>query len=376
MPVIHFRDDEDSYAAWLSANPDGFVFNHFGGRDGGMNIIHRASCSFLQRSMDEGRRTRNEKICSDDLDHLVAVVDRLRVDAGGWKRCGNCLPNRAASHSDVSKRIRSARSSISALPAQATFAVGRPSFTPPVRSEDFTLWRPTKELEGLDVEPRLASWDAKSHPSQLRLRTYLDRVEAAFVRQLRDPDALFYVDIDVVLASGTDLLHHHDLENYLTPIAQRLRSPAIVLARGVKRHPEHSADHSRVTLGQVEPGARFESWNFRAVRMVGPTGSNTWKETLRQELIGTNVENAAEGPLAMVIAWRSNRRPTSWWNAWKGTGDALGPILGEPIPENPFNPADDRIVRLEMHYNSSPDLRGETHLGIWWQVVGEQRSGR
>ena len=191
MPVKHFRDDEDSYAAWLLAHPDGFVFNHFGGRNGGMNVIHRASCSFLHRPTDEGRRTRIEKICSDKLDHLVTVVDRLRVNAGGWKRCGICLPNKATSHSGVSKRIRSsrrsARSSVNALPVRSTPAVGRQSSTPAVGSEDFTLWRPTKELECLDIEPRLASWDAKSHPSQLRLQAYLDRVEAAFVRHLREP---------------------------------------------------------------------------------------------------------------------------------------------------------------------------------------------
>ena len=92
MSVERFHHNEAGYATWLEVNPAGFVFNHFGGRYGAMNVVHRASCSFLHRSRDEGRRTRYEKICSDDLECLVAVADRLRADAGGWKRCGRCDP--------------------------------------------------------------------------------------------------------------------------------------------------------------------------------------------------------------------------------------------------------------------------------------------
>ena len=95
MPVVRFHDDEDGYAAWHSANRNGFVFNHFGGRNGEMNVVHRSECRHLHRSADEGGRTRYEKICNDGLDGLVAVVDQIRVDAGGWKYCGICLSGRA-----------------------------------------------------------------------------------------------------------------------------------------------------------------------------------------------------------------------------------------------------------------------------------------
>ena len=93
MSVERFHHDESRYATWLEENPSGFVFNHFRGSDGYMNIVHRASCSFLRRSRDERRRTRYEKICSKDLERLTAFVDQLRADAGGWKRCGRCCPS-------------------------------------------------------------------------------------------------------------------------------------------------------------------------------------------------------------------------------------------------------------------------------------------
>ena len=205
MQVIHFREDEAAYAAWLVANPHGFVFNHFRAQNGAMNVTHIASCSFLHRLRDEGRRTQVEKVCSDDLGFLVSVVDDLRAHAGGWKWCGSCFKNRATSPSNIAKRIPSAHpsagSAIGSSPAPAMAALGGSPSTPPVRAEDFTLWRPTSALECLYIEPRLASWDAKTHPSQLRLGAYLETIQAAFEQHLRDPQKALYLEVEVVRPS-------------------------------------------------------------------------------------------------------------------------------------------------------------------------------
>ncbi len=225
-----------------------------------------------------------------------------------------------------------------------------------------------REIETLDIEPRLASWDAISHPSHQRLQTYLDKVEQAFAGHLGAQDARFYLHVEVVRPARTDLLRDHDLENYLTPIAQRLRSPAVVLATAVKRHPTKPADRSRVTLGRVTRAARFKGWNFCAANVTGSPDSGSWKAALRQQPIDARARPAAAGPLNMVIALRCDpSRRRAWWNIWKQAGDALGPILGEPRRAAPFHPADDRVVRLEMHYSPKRDLHGETQLGIWWQ---------
>ena len=90
---------------------------------------------------------------------------------------------------------------------------------------------------------------------------------------------------------------------------------------------------------------------------------------LRQGLIDAGVLQAKEGPLAMVIALRLDPARRSWWNAWKPAGDALGPILGEPSSGNPFHPADDRIVSLELHFSPAPGLNNQTQVGIWWKEV-------
>lgn len=87
-----FKDDEAGYARWLLQNPHGFVFNHFGGAGRPDNVLHRASCVFLRRPSDEGRRTVVEKRVSNDIVWLVEHLDSLRSSAGGWKICSFCCP--------------------------------------------------------------------------------------------------------------------------------------------------------------------------------------------------------------------------------------------------------------------------------------------
>lgn len=86
-----FHLDEDGYIAWLGGHPDGFVFNHFGGRNAADNIVHRASCVFLHRPQDEGVRTHVRKVCADDLEAVEDAATELRGGDGGWKHCGACL---------------------------------------------------------------------------------------------------------------------------------------------------------------------------------------------------------------------------------------------------------------------------------------------
>lgn len=90
--VVKFCKNEEGFSKWLLANPDGFVFNFFGGADGlgYMNVVHRASCRHLHRPKDEGRRTVYEKRVSNNLLFLIAHVEQLRGDS--WKRCGACSP--------------------------------------------------------------------------------------------------------------------------------------------------------------------------------------------------------------------------------------------------------------------------------------------
>ena len=84
-----FKKNEDGYLLWLDENPNGFVFNHFGGNDPTYNLIHNAVCAFLYRPSDEGVRTNVEKVCSDDMEELTNKATELRGDTG-WGYCKVC----------------------------------------------------------------------------------------------------------------------------------------------------------------------------------------------------------------------------------------------------------------------------------------------
>lgn len=52
---------------------------------------------------------------------------------------------------------------------------------------------------------------------------------------------------------------------------------------------------------------------------------------------------------------------------WKPTGEAMGPILGEPVARNPFDPDDGRIVALALHLNSDAAAGHSVDVGMWWR---------
>ncbi|MCA0173291.1 hypothetical protein [Bacillus sp. RAR_GA_16] len=86
-----FKRNEDRYLSWHSANPNGYVFNHFKGKDAAYNKIHAATCRTLWRDKDDGARTRVEKICSDNLQELLKITEEMR-QTKGYSFCKICMP--------------------------------------------------------------------------------------------------------------------------------------------------------------------------------------------------------------------------------------------------------------------------------------------
>lgn len=87
--IVVFRNDERAYVDWLRSNPDGYVFNLFGGSDPNLNVLHRASCSVLHRIADAGRRTVVPKLCCRSYLELVEDLTR-DLGAEGWQQCAVC----------------------------------------------------------------------------------------------------------------------------------------------------------------------------------------------------------------------------------------------------------------------------------------------
>ena len=126
----------------------------------------------------------------------------------------------------------------------------------------------THPLVCLPIVPLLASWNANHDPEQQRVQAYLDEVAAA-VRPVGDGIAPLYLRTHAIVP---DLLRGHDVENHLTPLAQRLRDLPIVLAHGTKA----AEGEPFVEVGLVTP-VQPPTWGLEA-RVTGSAGTKAWKQ--------------------------------------------------------------------------------------------------
>jgi len=75
--------------------------------------------------------------------------------------------------------------------------------------------------------------------------------------------------------------------------------------------------------------------------------SAAWKRTIHQACSKVVAHPLPPGPLPLRIRFSvSSRR--NWTTLWKPAIDALGPLLGMPVPARPFRPDDDRVVDLSL----------------------------
>ena len=175
--------------------------------------------------------------------------------------------------------------------------------------------------------------------------------------------------MDIGVKDTKHLTHHHDLENYLTPVVHHLGHQHIVLVTAEK----YVGGGSRLLVGRVAPGAKERQMSDRhhfSCAVGSGVQNKNWKERLRSKLQASGAEPLPAGPVGVRMAWRcsSNR---NWVSLWKPTGEALGPVLGEPDPRNHFNPADDCIVSLALHLNADDTLGHDVDVALWWHSLGD-----
>src|SRR5437588_569682 len=234
------------------------------------------------------------------------------------------------------------------------------------QSLGWQLWTIGEELRRIGgIHPALDSWMAKSHPDQVRLQAFLDDL----VRQLEPlpvgQDLCLHMNIDV--SDPKRLTHHYDLENYLTPLfsGQRLDTRRFVHVGARKC----VGGGSFVVLGRAQPLVLDPvDWTHFACTMSGNTQTKEWKTQLRAALAGLHPNPLPHGTVEVHLAWRcSDRYHSNWVWLWKPTGDAMGPVLGEPFPKKPFYPNDDRITHLGLHLTREDTASGSVEVGMWWR---------
>jgi hypothetical protein len=330
------------------------------------SVLHSARCPFISNPARTNYTAASYyKICSDDRNKLVRW---LNARQSAWKVCSFCTPPSMRRDTDTPTGRRDRPPLLRnvtppTVKAKTTISrAGSVSITPLLNTNSWHFWRKgevTCQLEGL--EPRLASWDAASRPSQIRLRAYLKQVADALGTLPESSNLFLHLDVDV--QQPERLLRHYDLENYLTPLVHRLGSHRFVLVSATKR----VGGGSELRVGIAAPAALEQTgWAHFVCRVSGSVGTLAWKTAVRQALIASNQMLLPPGPVSVRLAWRCAQR-RNWVQLWKPTGDAMGPVLGEPDARNPFNPADDRIVSIELHRSVDDTVGNGVDIGMWWR---------
>jgi hypothetical protein len=235
--------------------------------------------------------------------------------------------------------------------------------------QPWQLWQRGELLTDVgNITPQLASWDAATHPAQRRLQAYLREMELA-VGPL--PAAGLFLDLRVDVGQQQHLLHHHDLENYLTPLVIRLGPARFRTVWAMKQ----VGGGSRLRIGYAQPQtsrSREAAWASFSYRAGSGVQSARWKQQLRAALAAQQPPVLPTGPVEVRLAWRCSPQ-RNWVTLWKPSGDAMGPVLGEDDRRNPYNPRDDRIVRLELHVNIDASMGHDVVVGMWWRAHERSR---
>ncbi|QOV33852.1 hypothetical protein IM697_27115 [Streptomyces ferrugineus] len=223
---------------------------------------------------------------------------------------------------------------------------------------------PTVAPVTLSGPPVLESWDAAGHPSQQRLRAYLDSVAELVGPAAAEGGTRLAMALDVGLADHVSLTRGgHDLDNYLFPLVRRFGAGRFDAVFARKRH----APSSTITVGPAAPppdSHRAAVPPLLSVRTSVSATSVAWKGAIHAACRAACPEPAADGPLAVELCFRvSGGR--NWSTLWKPAIDALGPLLGMPDPHRPFRPCDDRVVDLALHRNLDDSLGHDIVIDAW-----------
>jgi len=331
--MVKFQNDDADYVQWLNDNHAGFVVNVPSSGTSKTLMLHAATCTFIKKFAGaKAVGGAYYKVCGIDRNELVEWASQK----GTLKMCGQC----------------------NAAPPDNKAPVG------------WQLWAPGEVvLRVNNIEPLLASWNSQDDPAQIRLQKYLDELMAR-IGQLPDIEAGLYLHLDVDVHDLKKLLHGYDLENYLTPLfgPKRLDPAQFRLVSATKR----VVGGSHLTIGHVipkQPLTSDKSWKHFSLTGAIDKAEGVWKPNLRTALADSHPQLLPAGQVALQIAWRCHPdRTLKWVNWWKPTGDAMGPVLGEPN-KNPFNPSDDRITSLALHLNVDPGMSPAVDVEMWWPAT-------
>ena len=230
----------------------------------------------------------------------------------------------------------------------------------------FTFWSPDTLLVEIEIEkPLLACWESKTHPAQMRMQAHLESLTAQLA-VIKELDSGLCLEYDIDVERPERMFRHHDLENYLTPIAQRLGGRKFSLARARK----YVGGGSRLRISTCrKQERRMESqWPTVSTTIAGSVDRKEWKSSLVDCVSEHLSEPLGPGLVHLEVAWRTNPE-LNWTRLWKPTGDGLGPLLGYSRVGASFHPQDDRITSIGFHLTHDPLIKRSVELVMAWDLV-------
>ena len=174
--------------------------------------------------------------------------------------------------------------------------------------------------------------------------------------------------LSIGLPPGSDWLVHHDLDNFLEPLAPHLGSHRILRASATK----NVGGPSTMSIGRVEP-ADDPQGEWRTATIEAPGLSPSAQRTLGRQL-AEQADPLPWTPVELEIALRMGlaRKPV---NAWKPLIDSLVAILGRAPGKTEFDIEDGRIVSLVIHQDFDPSLQHAVQARLWWRATEPAQSG-
>lgn len=178
-----------------------------------------------------------------------------------------------------------------------------------------------------------------------------------------DPLAL---RLDVGLARDVALLDHHDLDNYVLPLALRLSNTSgreFASVWAVKSHSKSSAVGVQQAVMRDSPaGGR----PLLDVRTSASSTSTAYKEQIDAQLAG--VDPLPEEPVLLELAFTVGPG-RNWVNLWKPTIDALDALLGRTVPDRRWHPRDGRVVELGLHRHVDAALGHDVLIAVSAEAI-------
>ncbi|MET9020029.1 hypothetical protein ABZV93_08625 [Actinopolymorpha sp. NPDC004070] len=220
--------------------------------------------------------------------------------------------------------------------------------------------RPEGPAQELGTQPRLASWDAATHPSQLRLQHYLHHATSLVRPALSAMIGPWSLRLDVGLPETVPVLDQHDLDNFAYPLAQHLScETASHLVSVWCTKSRHTTSFIRVEPAVTR--ADLDGNSTISVHTTASASSTSYKQQVHDQ-VARHAVILPEGPVALELAFTVGRR--NWLNLWKPTIDALEPLLGRTTPGRDWHPRDGRITELGLHLTEDLTLGYAVRIDI------------